>query len=182
MEQVMSLVPFRAESFVGRSEFVQERVIPASPEAVWDVLSEIGSIADWNPGVRRSYVVDEAPIGEGSVRVCELGSKHFLNELVVRFERHHALTMRITESSIPFVGADIRFTLTEMAEGTLVQVSPTYTLKFGLLGWLVDVLFFRRAYRKGMASLLTGLEGGVLQRLALDDNSSAAGGQHHLGD
>ncbi len=45
-----------------------------------------------------------------------------------------SLTLRITETNMPFKRADIRFTLDERGESTVVTVSPEYKLKFGFLG------------------------------------------------
>ena len=66
--------------------------------------------------------------------------------------------MRIIETNLPFKTADIRFSLEQRSTQTLVTVSPTYVLKFGLLGRLMDVVFVHSQYRKGMANLLKGLK------------------------
>ena len=57
--------------------------------------------------------------------------------------------------------ADIRFTLRPENEGTVVTVSPLYKLKFGVLGELLDRVYVRKSYQKGMESLLAGLKAHV---------------------
>ena len=59
--------------------------------------------------------------------------------------------------------ADIGFTLMEESDETLVTVSPTYELKFGILGRELNRRFVRNQYRKGMADLLAGLKRHVEQ-------------------
>lgn len=142
------------------SSFTEDIVIGASPEAVWAVLGDIGSIADWNPGVRNSYLVGDST-EMGGRRHCELGGKNYLDEEVVRWEALRHLTMRITATNLPFKEADIRFTLVPVDNGTQVTVSPIYSLKFGLLGTLMDYLVVRRRYAKGMQDLLAGLKTAV---------------------
>ena len=142
------------------SSFTKDIVIAAPVEAVWSVLGDIGTIADWNPGVRQSYLVgDDA--GLGSRRRCELGAKMYLDEEVVEWEALRRLTMRITATNLPFKTADIRFTLDPVDGGTRVAVSPVYSLKFGPLGALMDRLMVRRSYAKGMEDLLIGLKSAV---------------------
>ncbi len=72
-----------------------------------------------------------------------------------------ALTMRIVGTNLPFRSADIRFTLEDHGGETQVTVSPVYALKFGILGRVLDSLFVRRQYRRGMVNLLQGLKQNV---------------------
>jgi len=72
--------------------------------------------------------------------------------------------MRIVATNLPFKAADIRFTLESHGGDTLVTVSPKYTLKFGILGSLLDAAFIRSRYRRGMVNLLKGLKQYVERR------------------
>lgn len=74
--------------------------------------------------------------------------------------------MRIVATNLPFKTADIRFALEGRGKETLVTVSPTYRLKFGLLGTVLDAVFVRSQYRKGMINLLRGLKRHVESRYA----------------
>lgn len=132
--------------------------IRASREAVWQVLADIGAIDRWNPGVRRSFVTTGQADGPGAGRHCDLGGRGYLVEEVVEWVPGECLTMRIVDTNLPFRSADIRFTLEADGGRTRVTVAPLYALRFGLLGRLMDLLFFRRAYRRGMRALLMGLK------------------------
>ena len=126
---------------------------------MWNVLADIGAICRWNPGVIDSRTTTTGEIGLGSGRRCELGGKNYLDEEVVEWKLSEALTVRVVSTNLPFKTADIRFTLHEERENeTTVTVSPSYQLKFGLLGDLLDLVFARSRYRKGMVSLLAGLK------------------------
>lgn len=132
--------------------------IQAPRETVWEVVADIGAIDRWNPGVLESHRTTQEGDGLGAGRHCDLGAKNYLVEEVVEWEPPKRLTMRITDTNLPFETADIRFTLEPDDGATRVTVSPLYRLRFGLLGRLLDLLFVRRTYRKGMLALLQGLK------------------------
>ena len=140
------------------SSFTKSVHIAAAPDRVWAALSQIGTIADWNPGVRESHVIGEQAEGLGAARYCDLGGKNYLHETVVEYQEGETLTMRVDKTNLPFKTIDIRFTLRTDGDGTEVTVSPVYTLKYGLLGSLLDRVAVRKQYTSGMASLLAGLK------------------------
>ena len=69
--------------------------------------------------------------------------------------------MRVIGTNRPFQTADIRFRLQPEHDATVVTVSPEYTLKYGLAGRILDVLYVRHTYKRGMAALLRGLKAQV---------------------
>ena len=89
------------------SEFEEIIAIEASPEKVWAVLADIGNIYLWNPGVVHSEQTSSGTVGVGSCRRCVLGYKSYLDEEVVVFEPSRQMTIRITDTNLPFKTADI---------------------------------------------------------------------------
>lgn len=140
------------------AEFTQSIRIEAPITAVWAALDDIAAIEQWNPGVRASRLIGTQPSGEGAARYCDLGGRNYLHETVVLHEPERALTMRITETNLPFEHADIGFRLQPDGAGTLITVAPLYRLRFGPLGSLLDRAYVRRTYGRGMAALLRGLK------------------------
>ncbi len=140
--------------------FETKTTVNASKTAVWNALADIGNIANWNPGVVKSYVTsDQQAEGVGATRYCDLGGKNFLDEEVVKWEPEQALTMRVTNTNMPFKTIDIRFTLKALNQTqTEVLLSPIYEMKYGPVGKLMDSLFVKNTYRNGMDSLLSGLK------------------------
>ncbi len=141
--------------------FTRKITIKAPVARVWEVLGDIGSISRWNPGVVRSHVTTVKEIGIGAGRYCDLGGKNYLDEQVVDWEPGKALTMRVIGTNLPFQTADIRFRLQPEHDATVVTASPEYTLKYGLAGRILDVLYVRHTYKRGMAALLRGLKAQV---------------------
>ena len=140
------------------TEFVEKIIVSAAPEKVWQALSDIGNIYLWNPGVVHSEMTTLGNVDIGASRRCDLGSNNYLVEEIVEFEKPHKLTMRITDTNMPFRTADIRFFLEPQDGQSLVKVSPKYDLKYGWFGRILDLLVVQSHYRKGMRSLLLGLK------------------------
>lgn len=140
------------------TEFQESIHIEASPEKIWEVLADIGNIAAWNPGVLRSKQTTPGNVSVGSCRTCDLVGRNYLREKIIAFEPNTTMTIRVTETNLPFAHGDIRFTLVTKNGGTLVTVSPRYQLKYGGIGRILDWLMVRRQYRKGMQGLLRGLK------------------------
>lgn len=138
--------------------FTTEITIDAPADAVWRVLADVGEIYQWNPGVLHSHATSEAETGLGATRYCDLGGNNYLKEEVVHFEPQHQLTMRITDTNMPLATADIHFTLHDKSDQTVVAVSPEYAIKYGPLGAILDRLYVRQTYEKGMQNLLQGLK------------------------
>ena len=138
--------------------FTVETIIEAPVSKVWSVLADIGSIAIWHPGVAHSHLLSKEANGLNASRYCDLGGHNYLKEKVVTWDVERHLTFRITSTNLPFRTADIRFTLSPTPKGTIVTVSPVYTLKFGLLGGVLDYLMVHRRYKAGMCELLSGLK------------------------
>jgi uncharacterized protein YndB with AHSA1/START domain len=138
--------------------FATSTIIDAPRDRVWAALADIGSIHQWNPGVRASHVTSEAATGMGASRHCDLGGRNYLDEEVVEFDEGSRIAMRIVGTNLPFEHADIRFTLEPQGDITGVTVSPEYRLRYGLIGRLIDRVTVRRTYEKGMKALLAGLK------------------------
>ncbi len=141
------------------STFTERTTIDAPRHSVWAALADIGAIATWNPGLIGSHRTNDID-GLGGTRHCDISARHSLAEQVVEFEPARAITFRVNDSTLPFKTADIAFTLNDSAQQarTELTVSPTYTLKYGPLGRILNAVAVRRTYRAGMRELLEGLK------------------------
>ena len=140
------------------NSFATETKIDAPVNQVWDALADIGNIYAWNPGVVASRTTSAASADLGATRTCDLGGKNFLDEEVVAWQPNEQLFMQITNTNLPFATAVIRFYLKPENDSTIVTVSPQYQLKYGFVGSLLDRVYVRENYRRGMDSLLAGLK------------------------
>ncbi len=143
------------------SAFNAEITVHAPIERVWAVLADIGSIHAWNPAVESSQLTTHHGEGVGAARHCRLAGRRHLEEVVVDWEPLKRLTMRITSTNLPLAAADIRFILRAAASGVIVSVSPAYTVRYGLLGQVLNRLIVGPRYRREMEDLLAGLKAHV---------------------
>lgn len=140
------------------STFTTSITIDAPSEKVWAALADIGSIADWNPGLTGSHLTSDDPSGLNATRHCDLRGGRYVEERVAEYEEGSRLTMEIYESNIPLMDEiAVRFDLEDNGNTTTVHCTPDYTLKYGAVGALADRAFVRRTYVKGMQALLGGL-------------------------
>lgn len=154
------------DEHAGWSSFERAVEVAAPVEAVWRVLAEIGEIHRWNPGVVESRLTTGQAEGLGAARYCDLGGGNYLVERVAAWEEGRALTMEVTETNLPLEDIFIRFHLEPSETGTRVTLSPVYKVRFGPLGRLLDAVYLRRAYARGMEALLAGLRADVEAGLA----------------
>lgn len=141
------------------STFLVTTTVNAPVADVWAALGDIGGIHKWNPGVRASHTTSEIDSGLGATRYCDLGGKNYLDEEVVLWDPERSLTMRVTDTNLPFKSVDIRFTLEAIGdEATVVTCSPLYAVKYGPIGRVLDRFYLNSTYRKGMENLLAGLK------------------------
>ncbi len=142
------------------SNFSAQIKINASKEQVWAVLSDLGSIYKWNPGVSHSYSTSESSGGEGATRHCDIQTplKGYLEERAFDWREGESFKIDIYDTNFPLKRNVVQFSLRTDGSDTVVEVSPEYQLKFGALGAVMDRLAFNRQFRKGMTGLLTGLK------------------------
>ncbi|MCI0832705.1 MAG: SRPBCC family protein [Chloroflexi bacterium] len=132
--------------------------IEAPKERVWEVLSDLGSIYKWNPGITHSYTTSEAATGENAMRQCDLPGGGFLRERAFNWSEGEGFTIEIYETSLPMKESFVDFRATAEGEATVVKLKMDYKLKFGPVGVLMDAVFVGRQARNGMAELLGGLK------------------------
>ena len=142
------------------SNFSAQIKITAPKEQVWAVLSDLGSIYKWNPGVSHSHSTSESSGGEGATRHCDIQTplKGYLEERALDWHEGESFKIDIYDTNFPLKKNVVQFSLRADGSDTVVEVSPEYQLKFGALGAVMDRLAFNRQFRKGMTGLLTGLK------------------------
>ena len=89
--------------------FSTETTIQAPRATVWATLADFGGIYRWNPGVVKSWSTSDLGEGVGASRHCDLGGRKYLDEDIVEWVPEEKLTVRVTDTNLPFKRADIRF-------------------------------------------------------------------------
>ena len=132
--------------------------IDAPKDRVWEVLSDLGSIYKWNPGIAHSFTTSDEATGDNAMRQCDLPDGGFLRERAFNWSDGEGFTIEVYETSLPLKESFVDFRATPEGEGTVVKLKMDYKLKFGPVGALLDAVFAGRQARNGMEELLSGLK------------------------
>ncbi|MGI9615100.1 MAG: SRPBCC family protein [Acidimicrobiales bacterium] len=114
------------------------RSIPASEQAVWDVLADFPNIADWNTGVKTSYATGDAAEGVGATRHCDLSPTGVLEETIRVWEPTERLVISIDSTKrLPIKRGEVTFELDGDTNTTSIELRYDYETRFGPIGKLM---------------------------------------------
>ncbi len=124
---------------------------------VWNILSDIGAIENFNPTVKKSFCTSEEKSGIGASRHCDLLPMGSVEERVTRWEKGKMLSMEIYESKgTPMLGEAL-FTLSKEGDGTLATMKLDYKMKGGFAGKFMG-LMMRGKLERTVEGILSGLK------------------------
>ena len=131
------------------------RMIQATPDEIWKVLSCHEAITSWIPQVKNSSVVDTGEDGEkqkGTVRDVQFG-KDILKETIVFWDETFGYAYSIADMHIVknHVG---HFNITEKLDGTLVSWSQYYEPQGNALKrWMAKKVMLPSVMKKALKNL-----------------------------
>ncbi len=126
---------------------------------VWETIADVGTIANWHPGVQRSPVLSTHRTGLGAVRRVELYDGTSAVEEVTSLDEGRSLTVTMSEFSMPLSHGAATFQVeADGDERTVVTMTMEYEMKYGPLGWLMNAIMLRPIIGKLLASVLLGLD------------------------
>jgi uncharacterized protein YndB with AHSA1/START domain len=136
--------------------------IAAPRGAVWQALTGLDLLDQYDPGVRSSQLVGEQASGLGAQRRCDLRPAGWFIERVAAWRPEEALAFELVTCSFPVRSLRHDYTLTQAADHTgartIVTQVMTYELKYGLAGKALDVAVMRRQWDRGIKGFLHGLQ------------------------
>lgn len=134
------------------------RTIGATPDEVWQVLADFGTIAQWSRGVRTSELTGEAAQGTGATRHCELSPAGSLDETITAWEPERLLGISVDNIKVvPMKHVDTTFALRDNGDGsTDVTMTSVISPKGGPLAGLVGRRL-QRGLPKAADALLSDL-------------------------
>ena len=130
--------------------------IAASAESVWDSLSNLLAVADYNPMISKATFVTDDHQGIGATRHCELLPDGFVDERVSDWRPNEAIGIEVVDSTWPV--DSMRWTTELRAEGgeTLVTQEMDYQIKTGPDGLLVDEQAMQDQLQGGIGMVMEG--------------------------
>jgi carbon monoxide dehydrogenase subunit G len=143
------------------TRLTREVRINAPKEKVWEILADFGGISKFNPNVSTSYCTSEANSGVGATRHCDLSFKGAsLEERIVEWREGHSYTIEIYQgkNTPPFKTARASISVRKDGNASIVTGTFDYSLKYGLLGVLMDKLMVQPQFSRAWSHLFAGLK------------------------
>ena len=154
--------------------------INASKERVWDVISDLGGIQNYNPMVKKSFYNTKIKSGEGAGRVCEFHPMGKVNEKATHWDDGNNYTLHIKPlEKLPFFKEGFaHFSLSSSnAGGTEVSVDFEYDVTGGPVAWAMNKIMLRNNFDKGFEGILKGLKKHIEEGVVIENTSSLKGYQ-----
>jgi len=136
-----------------------EVTIKAPLEKIWNILATPELLDQYDPTVKKTTLVSSNKTGLCAKRKVEmLDGKNWFDEKIADFEPMQKLSYQLTECTFPIQG--LKHTYSFQTEGQHVTVKQVmeYTVKYGLLGKLMDGLMIRKQFDSGIKKFFGGLK------------------------
>jgi ribosome-associated toxin RatA of RatAB toxin-antitoxin module len=136
-----------------------EILINAPIEKIWGILANLEALDKYDPTVKKSTLVSTEKTGIGAKRTVNMrDGKNWFNEKITVFQPNKALTYQLTECSFPIKGLQHSYSFEQTGHQTKVKQVMEYTVKFGLLGKLLDALMIKKQSDTGIKKFFAGLK------------------------
>ena len=136
-----------------------EILIQAPVEKIWQVLASPELLDRYDPTVRKSEVTSDVKRSIGAKRwVDMLDGENWFEEQITVCKPNEALTYELTACSFPIHKLKHSYSFHVLGQQTRVSQVMEYTVKFGVLGRLLDVLMIRKQSDVGIKKFLVGLK------------------------
>ena len=136
------------------------REIDAPIEEVWRVLDDFGGVANYNPNVKTSKVIDGPDSGTGATRECLFHDGGRIEEAIVEYESGRSYTVNFVDmGDFPLEENVVEIGLESIDESrTAVTMTTNFTPKFGPIGWVMAKVMMKSRFRKTFEEVLAGLD------------------------
>ena len=131
--------------------------IKASKKKVWEILANLEALDKYDPIVTKSVAVTENKSGVGAERKCDTTSGWFREKVTV-WNPESDLEFSIIACNQPMKNLTHTYRLDEKNGVTHVAQVMKYTMKFGIIGKMMDVLMGKRMADKQIKLFFHGLK------------------------
>lgn len=141
--------------------FKKQISINVPKQDVWDIISDLGAIYKFNPGVSKSYYTTDQKEGVGAARICELQPAGKILETVKNWKKGSGFLLQIDpiEKAPPIKNFSGLFELESLdLDRTQLSVTIDYSMKLGVIGLLLNKLIIQSKMEEGIDDLLKGLK------------------------
>ena len=133
--------------------------IDASVDRLWAVLSDLEELDKYDPTVKTATITSTQRTGLNAARkVLMRDGKNWFEEKITEFAPGELLCYQLTDCSFPIKGLRHSYRFKPTPSGTEVEQVMEYTVKFGLLGKVLDRLMIRKQTSAGIKKFFSGLK------------------------
>ena len=133
--------------------------VNAPVEKIWEALSVIDNLDKFDPTVKKSTAITDNKSGIHAKRKVDmLDGKNWFEEKVIEFRPNEALAYQLTNCSFPINGLTHSYRFEKTGPQVTVKQVMQYTVKFGIIGKLLDSLLIRKQTKAGIHKFFTGLK------------------------
>lgn len=140
-------------------KLINEITINAPIEKIWSILTDLELLDKTDPTVKKATLISENKTGLNAKRkVLMQDDKNWFDEIITVFKPNEELVYQLTDCSFPIKGLKHTYSFHTIGNQTKVQQVMEYTVKFGMLGILMDKMMVRKQFNSGINKFLNGLK------------------------
>ena len=152
--------------------FKKQKIVNATKEAIWEVLSNYGEVYKYNPGVSKSHISSVQDQGVGATRVCDLLPVGKVSETVIEWNEGNGFLIQVTpiEKLPPIESFTGYFEIEKLSVNTSrVSVTINYKMKLGVTGKILNKILIQPKLEKSIIDLLSGLKTYIEKEVLITD-------------
>lgn len=132
-------------------KLINEITINASKGKIWDFLTDLEILDKTDPTVKKATLISENKTGLNAKRkVLMQDGKNWFDEKITVFKPNEELVYQLTDCSFPIKGLKHTYSFYKNGDQTKVQQVMEYTVKFGIIGVLMDKIMIGKQFNSGI--------------------------------
>lgn len=140
-------------------KLVNDITINAPIDKIWSILTDLELLDKTDPTVKKATLISENKTGlEAKRKVLMQDGKNWFDEKITVFKPTEELAYQLTDCSFPIKGLKHTYSFQKIGNLTQVQQVMEYTVKFGILGVLLDKMMIGKQFNSGINKFLVGLK------------------------
>jgi len=141
------------------STLINSITIDAPIGRIWSILTDLELLDKTDPAVKKATLISEIKTGLHAKRkVIMQDGKNWFDEMITVFNPNEKLVFQLTDCSFPIKGLKHTYSFEIIGNQTKVQQVMEYTVKFGLMGVLLDKIMIGKQFDSGINLFLNGLK------------------------
>ncbi len=141
------------------STLINSITIDAPIGRIWSILTDLELLDKTDPAVKKATLISEIKTGLHAKRkVIMQDGKNWFDEMITVFNPNEKLVYQLTDCSFPIKGLKHTYSFEIIGNQTKVQQVMEYTVKFGLIGVIMDKIMIGKQFNSGINLFLNGLK------------------------